>query len=343
MTLKARVPENFPFVRSVQQCTNMPRGFGACEKGKLVDMGVTITSAARIVIDGAKEEGGAGGAVRVKPLVYSRLARGSKSTFLIELFDALKALRYAPIVISFNGSYQPCPGESQLSSIVRLIGAELMGVSPTQSMQYEFNGVQVLKHIEETSEGRPVILLIDELNSLSQGQPLMVEAAQYLKNEFLDKANRFLVFTTHITLDVDTTIISPFMHSAMTPPSPRGFVAVHQPLSKDLMLLRNMSPTCAALTPVEVALYGGIPSLIFATKGPDQTTPRQRFQSQGIQIGEEEEGAVLRHFVTELLQGDKQHPDVRRFDMFASSPERGKVWWPMCYISCIMGLFREMR
>jgi hypothetical protein len=43
--------------------------------------------------------------------------------------------------------------------------------------------------------------LADELNQI--GSPLDEESSNFLKAEFLDKAKRYLVFTSHVFMDVE--------------------------------------------------------------------------------------------------------------------------------------------
>jgi type II secretory pathway predicted ATPase ExeA len=52
--------------------------------------------------------------------------------------------------------------------------------------------------------GKPLVLLIDELNTLSL--PIDEACSQELKALFLNKENRMLVFSTHLPMDVDTVL-----------------------------------------------------------------------------------------------------------------------------------------
>jgi ABC-type molybdenum transport system ATPase subunit/photorepair protein PhrA len=85
----------------------------------------------------------------------------------------------------------------------------------------------------------PFVLLIDELNELAN--PLDAEAGSFLRELFLDKKNRYLVFTTHVPMDLD-----PSAHHFMTGSnrnSIRGVKSVSLPVSTDLTTLRKM-PGC---------------------------------------------------------------------------------------------------
>lgn len=282
------------------------------------------------------------GAVRVPPLIFSRMARGGKSTFLIQLFDALKSSGFIPIVITFNSLFMRLSHETELQAIVRMMALEMLTISREESSKFLFDQSALLRHISETSREKSVVLLIDELNSLTNGQPLDVEASQFLKDNFLDQINRYLVFTTHVKLDVDTCKLA-LTNAVVTRPSPRMYATVYQPFSTSIALLQEMSISCAATTPAEVALYGGVPSLIFSAKQGGLQSPRARFDSQCIQISASEETFVLMHFIQEVLHGNAVFSDVRIFDMFCSVPKINKVRWPICYIACIMSLFPSIR
>ena len=49
---------------------------------------------------------------------------------------------------------------------------------------------------------------------------------------------------------------------------------------------------------------------------------------------------LLKVFVKGLLDGTRSYylPQIRFFDQFSSTPERGKVRWPLCYLSEIMSV-----
>jgi hypothetical protein len=205
----------------------------------------------------------------------------------------------------------------------------------------------LLQHIDRTANGSKVVLLIDELNMLSGG-PLDADVANFLKQEFLDKAGRYLVFTSHIPLntdDISKNKLAPY--SPTFTPSPRGVVTVHQPLSIELNKLRAM-PGCESLTVSEVTIYGGIPSLIYSAKGHDLLTPRERFLNQRIKIMGDEQTHVLGWFIRQVL-GDFDIANSvgstrsAQFYSFASMPTANEAWWPLCYISCILDLFPALR
>jgi hypothetical protein len=105
-----------------------------------------------------------------------------------------------------------------------------------------------------------------------------------------------------------------------------------------------MSKECEALTPAEIAIFGGIPSLIFSSKGRSVMTPRDRFRAQQLHVHLGQQLFVLQMFISEVLSGVRNHREdaVRRFDIFSSILEDRLSWWPLCYISCILELFPSL-
>eukprot|EP01033_Poteriospumella_lacustris_P015753 gene15753-11278_t len=296
------------FTKPVTQCSNIVPSTGSCPRNKLVDFDSSIQDAVEIVRTGLTLECNESGAERVKPLVNARLARGGKTSFLIYLFEELKRGGCAPILISFNGNFLRSPGESQLQALIRLLSVAMTDIDPADSTKYSYGGEEaLLAQIANTADGLPVVLLIDELNSLSCGEPLDVEASHFLKRFFLDRQGYYLVFTSHILLELDEVYINrpaigggAYMRSPHNSPSPRYFLTVHQPLSTNEQALRAMSDECGALTPAEIAIYGGIPSLIYVSKGRGRvTSPRQRFEAQKIFVKEENQLSVLQQFISE--------------------------------------------
>lgn len=276
----------------------------------------------------------------VPPLVFTRLGRGGKTTFLWCLFNVLKEQAFSPIHINFNGGFMPREQESQLDAVVRLLSMQLMLNPPAKPCSLAYDLDDLLRHIDTTAQGSKVVLLIDELNMLAGGQ-LGAEVASFLKTEFLDKAGRYLVFTSHIPLNTDeysTYQLAPYFPTST--PNPRGVVTVHQPHSIDLVPLRAM-PGCESLTSAEVTIYGGIPSLIYSAKCHNVLTPRQRFFNRHMEIVERDQARTLRWFISQVLRNTVSVRDklYTQLFSFSSMPTVNEAWWPLCYVSCILGLF----
>ena len=275
------------------------------------------------------------GTYRVPPLVFSRLSRGGKSTILSEVFKKLKLEAINCILITFNGyvGFRRRIGETQKSCILRLIASQLVSTIPDdQKQNIECSHAVLDDYIGETN----FVLLIDELNVLSDGNPLDAEAGHFLREIFLDRANRYLVFTTHVPLDLDQ--FSSSAHSYNMPPSIRGVYTVPMPEETDLTELWKMDGCNHKITPAEVCLYGGIPSLIYAIKQMNEISPSQRFQmNKPIYL---DNYSLLNELITELVIGDRNlsHTNLRQFDKFSSTTSPGKVRWPLCYTKLILTL-----
>jgi hypothetical protein len=211
------------------------------------------------------------------------MARGGKTTFLLMLFDRLKAENYAPICISFNGDFASRPKETHRHAILRLIANELLEQT-SDMLNITVSEERLLNYIDTTCGGKPVVLLIDELNSLCANSPLGQDASLLLKAQFLDKAGRYLVFTTHVPMEVDSLTTTTTFMTSRVPASHRKCLTVPMPFSLNVDLLRTMSSDCNALTGAEVALYSGIPSIIYSVKTNGETSPTERFKRQRIDI-----------------------------------------------------------
>mmetsp|Transcript_11190 Transcript_11190/g.15423 ORF Transcript_11190/g.15423 Transcript_11190/m.15423 type:complete len:127 (+) Transcript_11190:432-812(+) len=113
-----------------------------------------------------------------------------------------------------------------------MIAVQLGNYTPVQALNLVVDRDALDRHL-----GDGVVLLIDELNNL--GVPLDTDARQLLREMFLDKAGRYLAFTSHFPVSVDA--------------------------ASSLSELRGMSVACEALTEDSAAWLGYIPSLVFCT------------------------------------------------------------------------------
>ena len=331
------VPSNVPFSVDIKTCTRPCLGPSTCSHEKLigvVDVVDNMLSLLHEELPRVTES-----AQRVRPLMISRLARGGKTTILSLLFDELKRhdvrrLDVRVIFITFNGSsnFQSRQGESQRNAILRVIATQLVDIGDNDPLNIECDEDELDKYIGEL----PFVLLIDELNALSA--PVDGDAGGMLRRLFLDKHNRYLVFTTHIPISLEPCA-SQYMMSSSAPSSPRGCLTVHIPQCVDLNSLRNMSVQCESLTPSEVMLYGGIPSLIYSIKAMGEMNPDVRFSKKIFPRSCRDQN-MLKSFIMSVVDGVPRS-DVAIFDEFAVVPEENKIRWPLCYIACILGAFEE--
>ena len=190
--------------------------------------------------------------------------------------------------------------------------------------------VALLNHIAQSCDGKPVVLLIDELNMLAvHGRTVELEddVRQFLKMHFLDPAGRYLVYSSHIPLEVDGFVT--------VKGSGRFAVSVPQPLSRDLVALRKMSEKCEDMTPSEVAYYGGIPSLLYCYK---QGALNAQERADGVmdEMRSVDKKIIAAGFVRSLLSGDALTTPLKPLYWLASLDKSkvGKtvVRWPICYI-----------
>ena len=154
------------------------------------------------------------------------MSRGGKTTILRHIFERLEGeVEYVPIIITFNGTdnFFRFPSESNLQFLLRVIASQLIRVGPDEdvrSLRFCCSAAALLKNLNATP-GK-VVLIIDELNVLSQ--PLDEETATFLKNNFLDRKDRYLIFSTHVRMDVDTVKTS--LGQIWSSPSPRSVKTV---------------------------------------------------------------------------------------------------------------------
>jgi hypothetical protein len=269
-------------------------------------------------------------AYRVPPLMFSRLSRGGKSTVLNAIFHKLQSEGINCIIITFSGNFRFRSGETQKNAILRLIASQLvssLSKNPDQDIECDEAA------LDERIGNESFVLLIDELNTLSNNEPVDAEAGLMLRNMFLDKCNRYLVFTTHIPLDLD--LFSGHVKSTLN--APRGVMVVPMPVETNLDELRKMFDDTHSVTPAEVSLYGGIPSLIFSVKALHEMHPSVRFRMIVLPDNFNRQ-SLLHELIDELVSGCRNlsNKNLRVFDRCSSSPEQGKVQWPLCYIKCIL-------
>jgi hypothetical protein len=277
---------------------------------------------------------------RVPPLVLMRFARGGKTTTLASVFDKLKESgRVNPILISFSGSGKPAfkhqKGETQTQAILRLIGVQLGDYTPEQALNLVVDRDALEAHL-----GNNVVLLIDELNIL--GMPLDSGAAELLREMFLDRSGRFLVFTSHFPVSIEADALKALEASDLLgksvnkPPSLRGVSTVNMSLGKTLTELRAMSKKCEGLTEEQAAWLAYIPSLIYLLMNfmgiHGIVSPSMRFTQMNIVVLPDAKLDLLDRFVSQLLRGQRDPVVEHYYGAFASVDANGLVSYPLCYV-----------
>jgi hypothetical protein len=265
---------------------------------------------------------------RTPPLMISRMSRGGKTTLLYLLFERLKSEGYHPIYISFNGTYTRLEGLSESESILHLITVQLTNPNEINGRKIICNENALDRHLGN----EPVVLLIDELNVLSH--PIDEDASCMLKRLFLDKMNRYLVFSTHVPMPID-----PKVSNIMVSLSARQCIPVSFEPIADPAELQKMGVEYQNLSPMEAVVYGGIPSLIYSHKDLC-FNPVQHFNdnSKHLTFDEKHFEYLLLSVITGELSDEIE--DYARFGML-SLLDSGEihVHWPLCYIVSLLKSF----
>jgi hypothetical protein len=143
----------------------------------------------------------------VPPLIIPRLDGGGKTTMLRLIFSELKKKIFLPIFISFSDGFELFLKESHKQAIMRLIAMQLVDHALIKNDgKIEVDENELMLHIFATSSGKPVVLLIDDLNRLFQSQLIEFDAAYFLKKYFLNADNSYLVYAAVEMMDIDTVV-----------------------------------------------------------------------------------------------------------------------------------------
>ena len=198
---------------------------------------------------------------RASPAMLSRCMQGGKTTVLCRLFQALRQQGYCPVFVSFNGAQklqQLDRERDSIETLTRGIAISLMAVPPEETSAVSCSR-QVLKaYLNKHSK---VVLLIDELSMLLKPgcADRHKRAGAFLRDEFLDRPDRFLVFSTHFPI---TAGIQELL--GLGSGSDRDATPIPMPTSFNLAELREMHLECRSLTGCQVLFYSGIPALIYS-------------------------------------------------------------------------------
>lgn len=169
------------------------------------------------------------------------------------MFNKLKEDNIHPIFISFNGQYKVSTSLTKKESILHAIAIQLTNPDDIKGCNIICNEEKLNEYLGNDS----VVLLIDELNVLSN--PIECEASTMLKKLFLDKTNQYLVFSTHLLIDIDSSNLSQFI----TTESFRFCIYLDFKPTTNIQLLRDLVRNISVL---EAMYYGMIPSLIYSVK-----------------------------------------------------------------------------
>lgn len=249
-----------------------------------------------------------------------------------------------PVYINFNGSFERFDDESEQQAILRLIAAQLVDTTSfdrASNTRIICDELKLEEYIASTiaATSRKLILLIDELNTLAF--PPDREAASLLRRMFLNPKHRYLVYSTHRPIDIDPKSFTPAgaLMGVGSASSSRGILLASMPESYDLGAIQGISSVCRAVSRPEIALCGGIPSLIYSmnvSSGSRQAidwrfTVATKYWSQQ-QWSDVACRNLLKEFVRAVYVGAG---DVTPFEEF-SSISKSEIKFPLFFIGKIL-------
>jgi hypothetical protein len=239
---------------------------------------------------------------RVSPVALVRCSRGGKTRALHELASALSRKNDAGAIIyvSFNGQTNLLPWEKlepPLEALCRrilftaLVGDNHVKVFGSFAENTTIRANDVVEWLGEEK----CTLIIDELNLVDMD----LNFACFLKDNFLVKGGRALVFSSHV-ISINNLLTS-FMHS----PSERAVVTVKLPLAQNLYQAKK-ALELHSLTAHEALFLGLIPALFYCSK--HSCLPHQRrsdaieqYLDSGITVDN------VAQLLLTMLKGDQAH------------------------------------
>ena len=253
-----------------------------------------------------------------------------------------------PIFVNLNGNFSVRNIENNLQALIRAIASQFIDIGRNENCNnFSCCESDLLDHITNISNGRSVVLFIDELNRL--GRPVDSEVSSFLKSNFLDSVGRYLVFSSHYVLNIDPDkhiqrLSDNFNNlkvdcnnphpSNLSTANAEGYLTsftgsnrdidmVRMPKTINLEDLRKMSSECSTVTFGELLMYAGIPSLVFSSKIENEMSPRQRLKnvlcSSRFTMDPNNKLEMARIFMSELRTGIRIQTEdqFRMFDCFA--------------------------
>jgi hypothetical protein len=198
---------------------------------------------------------------RTSPTALCSFARGGKTTIIKYLYDKLRDEDCHPLCITFNGNgarpFKKNNNESDAEALTRVIAAEIINYKGKKKIVCSIEDIEEYfrrketEYYEKKGKTMKIVLLIDEVNRLSEN--IGEDAANILRNHFLDKYNRYLVFSSHIPMD-PTSLAGIYLGSSG---SDRIVNYVNLPRSFELEKYKKMHPKCEDLNLYSLFFYGG--------------------------------------------------------------------------------------
>ena len=262
---------------------------------------------------------------------------GRQDYCALPAFPSSPAKGYCPIFVSFNCAHklqQLDRERDSIETLTRGIAISLMEVPPEETRAVACPR-QVLKaYLDQHSK---VVLLIDELSMLLKPgcADRHKRAGAFLRDEFLDRPDRFLVFSTHFPI---TAGIQELL--GLGSGSDRDATPIPMPTSFNLAELREMHMECRSLTGCQVLFYSGIPSLIYSV----MTDNNFKFENQFANIDPKPrvDDEFVLNFLNEFLMGvhttTSPTAPLRSFDCLTECHDAGaghRVLWILGYAGLV--------
>ena len=276
---------------------------------------------------------------RVPPVAVTSMARSGKTTLLHSLFNKfLDEEKFNPILVDFNGDngFFPLDGESDYDACLRWVATSVLFEEHETVPVPAFNCTE--QDLEEylSTSPKPIVLLVDNLNHLSylnENKRLSIRLARLLRKLFLDKPDRYLCYTSHWDMNLETVsgheraICIYYTTKYVRLPRAQNAEEVNQVIQ---------SKSKNNITPVQVAAHLGSVGLLVSKYDLDYD-PSVQFErrTQG------HKSFPVESFLDEFCFGDEYHVDMRYFDEFTTRLDGGKLAWPLCFASTFLYKARE--
>jgi hypothetical protein len=267
---------------------------------------------------------------RVPPMALVAHSGAGKTRALKELSKALQTNydNLSVIYITFNSSTDfrlkesTRPLDSLLARIAFAIAdPNVIQGRPFHDINSTLQFVTTSKEIDNWLKDKPCILCIDELNNLIPSQrldePDMREVANFLKDVFLVRANRYFIFSSHVK--ATTLNLTYFMSSA----SDREVYVAEFPVFESTT---EVSEVLKDRSPVHPMIYGNSPGLAYVTQ-KTPTYPSTRVEQCLKSLTTTPSASEV---INNLFSGECS--SLSEFDTITRISSNHRVWIPVFLI-----------
>ena len=270
---------------------------------------------------------------RVPPLAITSMTRSGKTTLLTKIFnDLLQEGRFNPIFVDFNGNsgFSRQDGEDDADAFLRWVATSLIYQKGEDGLTFTCDEQDLDEYLDKSP--KPIVLLVDELNALTQSN-VSHRLSQVLRKMFLDKPNRYLCFTSHWALELEQVVGQSV--------SIRGTKFVHVPRSQNEEEINTLVKSMD-VTRVQVAECLGAVGLLVSIYRDETFRPEEHFNKK-LLGSDVEKPFPLEPFLSEFCRGIMTHNEMRRFDEFTTRLDSGDIVWPICFAKAYLFNADEMQ